>query len=363
MTSGVLKSSPRESPSGDESPSGRQSPLSFAQQRLWFLHQLQPESPVYNLPYVLRLSGRLDVEALERALNAVVERHEMLRTTFISIDGRPLQLIAPHAPVRLPVKDLSALEEHERERETSRLAAVEARRAFDLGDGPLLRTSILRLGVEDFVLLFTMHHIISDGWSMDVLVRELTLLYMAFREGQPSPLPALPMQYADYAHRQRDWLQGEVLESQLAYWREKLSGAPEMLELPTDRLRPAAQSFRGATQSFTVPEDVISELKALGQREGATPFMTLLAAFKVLLSRYSRRQDIVVGTPIAGRTSVDTEGLIGFLSTHWRSAPTSLALRPLGNCWPVCVRLLSELTRIKTCPLKCLWTNCNWVAA
>jgi amino acid adenylation domain-containing protein/non-ribosomal peptide synthase protein (TIGR01720 family) len=285
-------------------------PTSFAQQRLWFLDQLEPGSTAYNLPLSLRLNGELNMAALEAAFNEIVQRHEALRTTFAVVDGQPVQLIAPEMAPGLRFIDLRKMPE--REQEAIRLAADESRLPFDLERGPLVRATLLRLDECDYVALFTMHHIISDGWSAGILVKEISALYDAFSKGQESPLEELPIQYADYAVWQREWLQGEVLEEQLAYWKRQLAGAPAMLELPTDRLRPAAQRYRGAEQKFALPVSLSESLKAIGQREGATLFMTLLAAFQVVLARYSGQNDISTGTPIAGRTRGETEGLIGF---------------------------------------------------
>ena len=287
-------------------------PLSFAQERLWFLEQLEPGNTAYNIAAAYRLRGPLDVAALERSLNEIVRCHEVLRTTFATMDGRPVQVIAPEMSLTLPVEDLQELPEAEREAEAQRLLTEEAQRPFDLEKGPLLRAALLRLDEEEHVLLLTMHHIVSDGWSMGVFNRELAVLYEAFSVGKPSPLPELPIQYADFAVWQREWLQGEVLEEQLAYWREHLGGDLSVLELPTDRPRPAAQSFRGATQSFVLSGDLTESLKALSRREGVTLFMTLLAAFKTLLYRYTGQEDVVVGSPIAGRNRSEIEGLIGF---------------------------------------------------
>ncbi|MBZ4377474.1 non-ribosomal peptide synthetase, partial [Corallococcus sp. AS-1-6] len=287
-------------------------PLSFAQQRLWLLDQLQPEDASYNLPAALQLSGHLDVEALRRAFEALVARHESLRTTFHEHQGQPTQRIQAAAAWTLPIKDLSSLPEDEREKEARKLADEEARRPFHLATGPLLRSALVRLREDSHLLLVTMHHIVSDGWSMGVLVRELISLYAAFHDGKQPSLTPLPVQYADFAVWQRNWLQGEALEAQLHYWKQQLSGAPAALELPTDRPRPPVQSHRGATVEVRIPEDVARALKGLAGREGATPFMVLLAAFQVLLSRYSAQDDISVGSPIAGRTQAETEGLIGF---------------------------------------------------
>ena len=287
-------------------------PLSFAQQRLWFLDQFQPGSPVYNIPAALRITAPLNAFALEQSLNEIVRRHEALRTTFAAVDGRPVQVIAPALRVPLPVTDLRGLPQTERETEATRLATQEAQHPFDLARGPLVRATLLRLGAGDHVLLLTMHHIVSDGWSMGVFFRELAVLYEAYATGKPSPLPELPVQYADFAQWQRQWLQGEVLAAHLTYWKQHLAGAPEVLELPTDRPRPAVQSFRGATYPFTLPPALSTALKTLSQREGVTLFMTLLAAFKTLLHRYTGQGDLVVGAPIANRTRAEIEGLIGF---------------------------------------------------
>jgi amino acid adenylation domain-containing protein len=286
-------------------------PLSHAQQRLWFLDQLEPGSATYNLPGAVRLQGQLDVEVLERTLDEVVRRHEVLRTTFVAVNGEPVQVIAPASQLRLPVLDLSELPEEQREREARLAAQAEAARPFDLSAGPLLRVQLLRLGAEDHLVLFTVHHIISDGWSTGILVREVAALYEAYVAGRESPLPELEIQYADYAVWQREWLQGEVLEQQLAYWRQQLEELP-VLQLPADRPRPLAPSHQGRTINFNLPAELTAELKRLSNTEGVTLYMTLLAAFKILLWRYSGQRDLVVGTPIAGRNQLATEGLIGF---------------------------------------------------
>ena len=287
-------------------------PLSFAQQRLWFLDQMEPENPSYNVPAALRLAGRLNISALEQTLTEIVRRHEVLRTHFAVIDGQPVQVIAPASDIKLPIVDLGDLDKNEREAKARQLASVEAQRPFQLHTGPLVRAELLRLDDEEHIALFTMHHIVSDGWSMSVLIREVAALYEAFSHGQPSSLPELAIQYADFAVWQREWLQGEVLEGQLRYWREQLRGAPPLLEFPTDRPRPALASYNGATHFFMVPAELANALRALSQREGATLYMTLLAAFQILLSRYSGQEDIVVGTPIAGRNRAEIEPLIGF---------------------------------------------------
>ncbi|MFB1485371.1 amino acid adenylation domain-containing protein, partial [Corallococcus sp. RDP092CA] len=287
-------------------------PLSFAQQRLWFLNQLEPDSAFYNIPLSIRLEGALDVAALEQAFTELVRRHESLRTTFPTREGQPAQVVQPAAPFPLGLVDLSGLPEAEREAEALRLANEEAQRPFRLDTGPLLRVQVLKLDAEQHVMLATMHHIVSDGWSMGVLVREMAAFYEAFATGRTPSLPELPVQYADYASWQRGWLQGDVLAQQMTYWKQQLTGAPSALELPTDRPRPAVQTYRGASVPVNLGQELTEALKALAQKEGATPFMVLLAAWQVLLSRYSGQDDISVGTPIAGRGRTETEGLIGF---------------------------------------------------
>ncbi|HEX8151320.1 MAG TPA: amino acid adenylation domain-containing protein, partial [Pyrinomonadaceae bacterium] len=292
---------------------GGEASVSYGQRRLWFLQRLEPESAAYNLPMAIRLAGRLDVEALERTLSEVVRRHEILRTTFGEVAGQPVQVIAPAREVRLALTDLSgAGDVHERAELARRLTLEEARQPFDLSRGPLLRASLLRLGDEEHIALLTMHHIVSDGWSIGLLVREVAALYEAFVTGRPSPLPELPIQYADYAAWQRRWLDGGALERQLDYWREQLGGAQAALDLPTDRRPPAVRTRRGAHHTFTLPAGLARALGELSRRQGTTMFMTLLAAFQALLARYSGQQDVSVGTPVAGRGRAETEDLIGF---------------------------------------------------
>jgi hypothetical protein len=316
-------------------------PLSFAQQRLWFLDQLEPGKSTYNIPNAVRLNGRLDTAVLERSLGEMVQRHEVLRTTFHTREGQPVQIIGSVRGFRLPVTELSGLLPAQLEEEVRQLARQEAQRPFDLTHGPLLRTTLLRLGREEHILLLTMHHIISDGWSSGVFVHELSTLYNAFVAGQPSPLPELPIQYADFAVWQRQWLQNGVLEAQLAYWKLQLEGAAP-LQFPTDRPRLAAQSHRGACQSALLPAPLIDELKRLGQREGVTLFMVLLAAFQVLLHWYTDQSDIIVGTDVANRNRAEIEGLIGFfvnqlvLRTDLSGTPTFSDL--LGRVREVCVK-------------------------
>ncbi len=286
-------------------------PLSFSQQRLWFVDQLERGSAAYHIPAAARLKGRLDVAALERTLGEITRRHESLRTTFAFEEGRVVQRVAPAAPVSVPVFDLSGAGKAEQEEAVERFVRDETRRPFDLARGPLLRAALLRLDDGEHLLVLTIHHIISDGWSMGVLVREITSLYSAFVEGLSSPLSELPIQYADYAVWQRTWLGGEVLEAQLDYWKGQLRGLPT-LELPIDRPRPRVLTSNGATEPFDLPKTTTDALKALSRGYGATPFMTLLAAFQTLLFRYTSQADVAVGSPIAGRTRPETEGLIGF---------------------------------------------------
>jgi len=285
--------------------------LSFAQERLWFVHQLEPQNPFYNIAVAVRITGPLNVAAIEQSINEISRRHEVLRTTCSTIDGHPVQVIAPDASFVLPVVDLRGLPKPGREDKGLELATQEARRPFDLAHGPVCRTTLLWLGEEDYVLLLTTHNLVADGWSMGVLYQEISTLYDAFSTGRPSPLPELPIQYADFAYWQRQRLQGEMLETQLAYWKKQLAGAPTVTELPTDRQRPAVQTYRGAIQSFALPTTLSEAIKALSRREGVTLFMTLLAAFQTLLHRYIGQEDIVVGTVVSNRNRIETEGLIG----------------------------------------------------
>ncbi|MFL6195220.1 MAG: amino acid adenylation domain-containing protein, partial [Thermoanaerobaculia bacterium] len=298
---------------GAGSSTGETAPLSFAQQRLWFLDRLEPGSAAYNVPVLLRFPGPLRPDVLELALAEVVRRHAALRTTFEVPAGAadPVQVVHPAAGWSLPVIDLSGLDFRDGEREADRRAGDEARRPFDLGRGPLLRNLLLRFGADDHRLLVTMHHIVSDGWSVGVLQRELGALYRAFAAGQPSPLPELPVQYPDFAVWQRSWLTGKELERQLAWWRGRLA-SPQAFELPADRPRPAIRSSRGAVEEAELPETLAAGLERLGRSHGATPFMTLLAVFLALVQRYTAQDDLIVGTPVAGRGPADVEGLIGF---------------------------------------------------
>jgi amino acid adenylation domain-containing protein len=287
-------------------------PLSFGQQRLWFLNQLAQGSSFYNISFAIRVGGNLDMAALEWSLNEIARRHEVMRTTFSSVDGQPVQIISDTVSLTAPLIDLTELSEGHREAEAQRLASEMFRIPFNLTDGPLFHGALLRFTAEDHVFLFAMHHIISDGWSMGVLIREFVTLYHAFIEGRPSPLSDLPIQYVDFASWQREWLQGEALEKQLSYWKKQLDGCPPVLELPTDRPRPSIQTFRGANLSMALPKDLSEAVQNLSRQEGVTLFMTLLAAFQTLLHRYAGQDDINVGSAIAGRTHMETEGMIGF---------------------------------------------------
>ncbi|MGI8503151.1 MAG: condensation domain-containing protein, partial [Hassallia sp.] len=286
--------------------------LSFAQQRLWFFSQLEPESSAYNIPAVIRLTGRLNVAALENSINEIVTRHQILRTTFTVVNGEPVQVIGAATRLQLPIIDLQTIPETERETEVQRLATQEVQTPFNLETDSLLRVRLLRLNQTDHVILFTIHHIVSDGWSTGILIHELMTLYKADDGGQPYNLPELPIQYVDFAVWQRQWLQGEVLNTQLNYWKQKLGGDLPVLELPTDRPRPAIQTYRGTTQSFILSHSLTAALKNLSQQQEVTLFMTLLAAFKTLLYRYTGAVDILVGSPIANRNQLGLEGLIGF---------------------------------------------------
>ncbi|WP_204014564.1 non-ribosomal peptide synthetase, partial [Virgisporangium aurantiacum] len=292
-------------------PRDRPLPVSFAQQRLWFLDQLEPDSPEYNVQSVQRFFGPLDVIALERALSEVYTRHEVLRTTFVAIDGEPRQVIGQARPLPLPLSDLSGLPTADAFAQTQQFIEQDAECPFDLARGPLLRANLLRLGRADYVLCLTMHHIVCDEWSAGVLWRELSALYEAYRRGEDSPLPALPVQYADFAVWQRDCLRGDLLDEHLAFWRRELD-ALTPLELPTDRPRPAVRSSAGAAVEFTISRDVTRGLRTLNQGHGVTMFMTLLAAYQALLGRWAGQRDIAVGVPVADRTRTDTEDLIGF---------------------------------------------------
>ncbi|MBW8874482.1 MAG: non-ribosomal peptide synthase/polyketide synthase [Acidobacteria bacterium] len=291
-------------------------PVSPAQERLWFLAQVDPESAAFNIPSALRVDGPLDARVLAHALSEVVRRHETLRTAFLAVGGRPTQMITPPVPLPLPVVDLRGLPPDARDREARRLATEAARQAFALARPPLLRARLLWQGPQEHVLLLTVHHIVADGWSLGVLVREVTALYTAFAAGRPSPLPELPLQYADFAAWQRRWLAGPTAEAQLAYWRRQLAGAPEVLALPTDRPRPESRTFRGAHRVSGLPDGLSRALRALSRQEGATLFMTLLAGFQTFLHVLTRQEDVVVGTDVASRNRTELEAQVGFFINH-----------------------------------------------
>ncbi|HEX8354146.1 MAG TPA: amino acid adenylation domain-containing protein, partial [Pyrinomonadaceae bacterium] len=308
-------------------------PLSFAQQRLWFLNVMEPNSP-YIIAANFQLTGRLDAWALEQTLNEIVRRHEALRTSFAAVEGQPAQVITPDVTLAMPVHDLSGLPEDERLLEVKR-HKTEVQRPFDLSRCPLVRASLLRLGEDEHQLLLTMHHIISDGWSIGVMITEMAALYEAYAAGRAASLPPLAIQYRDFAVWQREWLGGGQLEQQLAYWREALGGAPPALVMPTDRPRPPVQSYRGAMIEREIGPELTRGLKELGRGQGVTLYMTLLAAFKTLLYRYTGQEDVVVGTPIANRNRVEVENLIGFfvntLVLRTRLAPDLTFAQLLGR--------------------------------
>ncbi|HEY0557957.1 MAG TPA: amino acid adenylation domain-containing protein, partial [Thermoanaerobaculia bacterium] len=308
--------------------------LSFAQERLWFLDRLSPGTAVYTISSAHRVAGAFDAAAFARAIGEIVRRHEALRTTFQLVDGEPRQIIAPEGTPEIATVDLSALAPERREAEARRrIQAVEAR-PFDLATGPLLRTLLVRLEAADWIVLPALHHIVGDGWSMDVLVREMLALYEAFSRGLPSPLPQLELQYADYAEWQRGGLQGAALEAELAWWRRELVGAPTLLDLPADRPRPTVQRFHGRNLVQPLAPELQRRIGDAGKREGVTLFMTLLAAFQALLARLTGGVDLVIGTPVAGRNRVETEGLIGLFLN-------SLPLRGVAGGDPSLRRMLA----------------------
>ena len=301
-------------------------PASFGQERLWFLDQLDPGNPVYNLCFRFALRGRLDVERLERAANAIVARHDVLRTRFVAVDGRPEQIVTPQLTLTVPAIDLGPLGTEERARNVDDFSRHEASRRFDLSALPLLRVVLLRLAPAEHVLVLTVHHVVFDAWSLDVFLAELASAY----EGA-SPLPELPLQYGDYARRQRDWLSSDDARAQLAYWKEQLEGASTLLELPADRARPPVQTFTGAVHRFRFPDETAEGVRRLAREHGATSYMVLLAAFAAVLARYTGREDVVVGTFVAGRREPELERLIGFFS-NTLALPVSLAGAPkLGD--------------------------------
>ena len=313
--------------------------ISFAQERLWFLDRFEADSPLYNLPKVFRIKGILNVEALRQSLNQIIQRHEALRTSFTSVEGQPVQVITASLAITLPIVDLQDLPEIEQKAEVKRLIDSEIQQPFNLTQVPLLRTTLLRLSKVEHIVMFTIHHIVFDGWSMEILIQELKTFYEAFCRNQNSPLPELPIQYADFAVWQRQWLVGELFESQLSYWQKQLDGAPESLELPTDSPRPAVQSFKGANHNFELSLELSVELRNFSQQQGCTLFVTLLAAFKTLLYRYTNNNDMVVGSPIANRNHKQIEKLIGFFVN-------TLVLRTNLSGNPSFIQLLNRVRKV-----------------
>jgi amino acid adenylation domain-containing protein len=291
-------------------------PLSFAQQRMWFLHHLEPDSAAYNVASAIRLAGALQLDALRQSLDAMLARHEALRTTFTTLNGQPVQLIQLTQPASLQITDLRDLSEQQRPSESRRLLDEELNKPFDLSRGPLLRMLLLRLAEDEFVLLLTMHHIVSDGWSFGVLVRELSTLYEAFSSGETLQLPELPIQYADFAVWQRNWLQGETLAAHLDYWRQQLADAPAVSELPTDQPRPAVQTYNGVNQYSQIDPDTTQALRELSRREAVSLFMTIVAAFQLLVKRHMGLDHVSLGTDVANRNRHEIEGLIGFFANQ-----------------------------------------------
>ncbi len=287
-------------------------PLSFAQQRLWLIDQITAHNAVYNVPLAYRLTGDLDIKIFSQSLNAIAQRHESLRTAFTVVDQQPVQSFVGNLEIDLPIIDLRSLTVNEQKQELSRIAEIEAQAPFDLSQSPLIRAKLIYLAPDQHVFFLTMHHIICDGWSLDIFFRELGLIYEALAAGQPSPLPPLLIQYADFALWQRAWLQGEVLDAQLSYWKQQLRDINPLLQLATDRPRPVVQSYKGDRQTFYLSKSIAEALKALSNSEGVTLFMTLLAAFQTLLHRYTGQADILVGCPIANRNRAEIENLIGF---------------------------------------------------
>ena len=287
-------------------------PLSFAQQRLWFLDRLESNSSFYNIPEAVRLIGDLKIQILQQALDAIVAHHKILRTNYTAENGKPLQVIKAPRSVELQIINLQHYEPAERENQVQTILQRESQRPFDLAADMMIRGCLLQLASEEQVLLIVMHHIASDGWSMGIFWQQLTTLYRAFLDGKPNPLPKLPIQYANYAVWQQEWLSGEVLDKKLTYWKQQLKDASPVLELPTDRPRPPVQTYCGASQSTVIPHSLSDGLKRLCRQQGVTLYMTLLAAFQTLLYRYSQQEDIIVGSPIAGRNRAELEGLIGF---------------------------------------------------
>src|ERR1043166_8982863 len=312
--------------------------LSFAQERLWFLDQLLPGSPVFNVPMAVRISHPLDLDTLQRTVDEIVRRHDALPISFAAHDGIPKPIVSSETKVRVDLLDLRSLDESRGEAEAQRLVQAEVTRPFDISQAPLIRTKLIRISNEESIFILTMHHIVSDGTSILIFFRELAALYQAFVKNESSPLAELPIQYADYALWQRDWLRQNSVSQQLAYWKDKLRGSLPVLDLPTDHARPPIQTHAGARTVRTLSEDLTRSLTAISQQEGATLFMTLLAAFQTLLHRYSGQDDIIVGSPISNRPRSETEKLIGFFLNN-------LALRTNLSGDPTFREVLSRVRR------------------
>lgn len=287
-------------------------PLSSGQQRLWFLQQFEPDNTAYNLYNPIQLSGPLQIPALKQSLHQIIDRHEILRTNFIAVAGHPIQVVKPDNTIDLPIIDLSSMTEADQQAELQRLAISEAQQPFNLEKDSLLRTTLLIFNESKYVLLLTIHHIIADGWSLSILIEELATLYEANGRHEVSSLPPLPIQYADFAVWQQQWLQNDDLQEQLAYWQQQLSDIPTVLKLPSDRPRPTSKTFQGAKHHFAFSSVLSKSLTDLAGKESVTPFMLLLAAFELLLYRYSNQERFLIGTPIAGRKQPELENLIGF---------------------------------------------------
>ncbi|TKH92117.1 condensation domain-containing protein, partial [Bacillus cereus] len=287
-------------------------PLSFAQNRLWFFDQLEKESALYNIPITLHLTGNLDIKVLEQSINEIIRRHEILRTTFDEVENKPVQVINGFQKRSILCSDLTEYRDEVKKLQMDILIREEACKPFNLKQGPLFRVNLLKINSYEYVLMLNMHHIISDGWSTGIFTKELSILYEDFSNQRSSSLPELPIQYADFAVWQREWLQGEVLEKQLSYWKKQLNGDLPILNLPTDRPRSAKQTYKGAFIDFALSKDLAEKVRNLSQQEGATEFMTLLAVFKTLIYRYTGQEDILVGSPIANRNYEEIENLIGF---------------------------------------------------
>jgi Condensation domain/TubC N-terminal docking domain len=315
---------------------GLEIPLSFAQERLWFLNQLEGSSATYNGYVALHITGDIDLNSFRRALSEIVRRHQVLRTSFQTVNGTPIQIVDTEATINIQIVDLQQLVASEAESSLQQYLQQEAATPFDLEIAPLIRCSLLQLSNIKHVLVVTIHHIVSDAWSTGILIQELSVLYPAFCAGEPSPLPELTIQYTDFAIWQRQYLSGVVLETQLNYWHQHLQGAPELLQLPTDRPRPSIQTYRGTTQSFILSTDLIQKLQILSRESDATLFMTLSAAFSTLLHRYSGQSDILIGSPIANRNRSEIEPLIGFFAN-------TLVLRTSFEDNPSFEQLLSQV--------------------